>query len=79
MTRNEDFTMLRDDETASGTPSETCDPRSSRGARRDEDRLRLDGSENDYTNDEPRLPKGYRHIRSAIEAVLECSGEWTSL
>ena len=28
--------------------------------------------------DEPKLPKGYRHIRSAIEAVLECSGEHLS-
>ena len=34
--------------------------------------------ERQCTNDEPRLPKGYRHIRSAVEAVLECAGEHVS-
>jgi hypothetical protein len=27
---------------------------------------------------EPKLPKGYRHIRSAIEALLEIAGEHQS-
>lgn len=75
MTSNKSLTTSRRDDTAIGTSRETPDARSGRGVRGGEDRFWVSGGENQFTNDEPRLPKGYRYIRSAVEAVLECLGE----
>jgi hypothetical protein len=56
----------------------TCEVGQNRGPRGDNQELKASRAERQSTNDEPKLPKGYRHIRSAIEAVLECSGEHVS-
>lgn len=61
--------------TGIGTSFGICDAEPSRSTRGDEDRIQVGRGENQCANDEPKLPKGYRHIRSAIEAVLECSYE----
>lgn len=45
------------------------------GSGADNRKLKISRAERQFTNEKPELPKGYRHIRSAIEAVLECSGE----
>jgi hypothetical protein len=64
--------------TGIGTSFGTCDAEPSRSTHGDEDRIQVGRGENQRANDEPKLPKGYRHIRSAIEAVLECSHELVS-
>ena len=46
-----------------------------RGTRGDNRELKISRAKRQSTNEEPKLPKGYRHIRSAIEAVLACAGE----
>lgn len=45
------------------------------GTRADDQEFKVGWAEGKCTKDEPKLPKGYRDIRSAIEAVLEYAGE----
>lgn len=56
----------------------TCDVGRSRSTRGTNQELEVNRTQRRSTNEEPELPKEYRHIRSAIEAVLECSGEQVS-
>jgi hypothetical protein len=78
MKRNKTLTASRRDDTGSGTSFDTLDPGPNRNAVGDEYPSQSGRSEERWTNDEPRLPKNYRHIRGAIEAVLECSGAHAS-
>jgi len=77
MTRDKRLTSSRRKDTATGTSVETCNAGPSRSARREEARSQVSGGEKQCTNNQPRLPKDY-HIRSAIEAVLECLAEHIS-
>jgi hypothetical protein len=72
MTSNNKLADLRRGESETATFA-TCKMGGNRSTRGDDQEFKVSRVEKQCTNDEPRLPKGYRHIRSAIEAVLECS------
>jgi hypothetical protein len=61
-----------------GTGGCFCEVGRSRSTRGTNQNLKVNRTQKQSTNEEPKLPKEYRHIRSAIEAVLECSGEQVS-
>lgn len=53
----------------------TCEAGRSWSTRGTNQELKVTRTQRQSTTEKPELPKEYRHIRSAIEAVLECSGE----
>ncbi|PYY03697.1 MAG: hypothetical protein DMG64_06875 [Acidobacteria bacterium] len=78
MTDNNKVANSRRADSGTGRLFATCAAGRNRSTRRDNQELKVSRPERQSTNQEPKLPKGYRHIRSAIEAVLECSGEHVS-
>lgn len=74
MTSNNKLTNLRRGDR--GTPFATCEV-GERRTRTHNEEFKVNRVQRQCTN-EPKLPKGYRHIRSAIEAVLECAREHVS-
>lgn len=76
MTSNNKLANLRRGD--SGASFAVCQVERNRRARTHNEEFKVNRVGRQSMNDEPRLPNGYQHIRSAIEAVLECAGEHVS-
>jgi hypothetical protein len=76
MTRNDELANL--ERRDCGTSFGACQVERNQRTRTENEEFKISSVEGQFMNEEPRLPKGYRHIHSAVEAVLECAGEHVS-